>query len=163
MPQIWIQQLMSVVKARLNIMAYQFNNMWVSHPIAGGAYFYRENWMTRFVYGNHHFPAFHLFMDISANVNSIKCGIRLEETYRNPALIVPPPINAIFPVHLRNNVGYNGNVNWVFDNCVVTIPLPVGFQRNNANQLLTLGLWVDIENHFFQIQQNCLQPFVNFD
>ena len=71
-----------------------------------------------------------------------------------------------FAIALANeqvNIGFGGGVNWIFDDCLTAIPLPVGFQRNVATQFLTLGLCVDIGNKFFQAKQNCLQPFVDFN
>src|SRR3990172_10941995 len=134
MPQIWIQQLMNIVTARLDIMAYQQENTWTSQPNAGGAYFFRSDWKERFGYGRREFPAFHLYMDIPANTNNIFCGIRLEETHRNPELIVPPPVNAMFPAANRHNVIAHGKDNWMYDSYVARIQIPIGFQRDNDDQ-----------------------------
>lgn len=163
MPGIWKTQLSQIVIARLNIMQHIETNPWTVQIIAGGAYFFRTNWMNRFNYGGHHFPAFHLTMDIPAHASSLDCRIRLEESYRNPNIVVPQQISNIFlPIH-RHDVGFRGGVNWVFDNCVTQISLPAGFQRNVLHQTLPIGLWQSIEDNFFRFHHATLQSFVEFD
>jgi hypothetical protein len=165
MAQLWIQQMTGLVTPWLDSLSIlNATNPWEYDTIAGGAYFFRRSWKEVFRNGQHHFPAFHLSLDVAAGSQLFRCCMRLEETNRDKSFVIPHSVSNFFGVVVRNpiDVGYHGHPNLVFDRSVENVIAPQGFERDSVLQAMPIILWMNIQSQFFQKHSGTIRQFCAF-